>query len=72
MDHLRYFIFNEQSDWKIEFDGQVFGDFRSEQEAMSKAIENAFLHSMKGYKVDILIQDKMTGQFKLAWSYGRP
>jgi preprotein translocase subunit SecF len=71
MAHLRYFVFDEQSNWKIDFNGKIYGNFRSEQEAVSKAIEEAFSKSMSGHKAEILIRDKATGQFKLAWSYGR-
>ena len=71
MAHLRYFVFDDHSDWKIDFNGKIYGNFRSEQEAMSKAIEEAFSNSMSGHKAEILIRDKATGQFKLAWSYGR-
>jgi hypothetical protein len=71
MAHLRYFVFDDQSTWKIDLNGQLYGDFRSEQEAVSKAIENAFSNSMSGHKTDILVRDKATGHFKVAWSYGR-
>lgn len=71
MAHLKYFVFEEQNDWKIGFNGQVLGDFLSEQAAMSKAIERAFSNSMRGHKADILVRDKATGAFKVAWSYGR-
>lgn len=71
MSHLRYFVFDDQGAWKIDLNGQLYGDFRSEQEAISKAIENAFSNSMGGHKAEILIRDKVTGDFKVAWSYGR-
>ena len=71
MAHLRYFVFSEQDNWKINFDGQIYGDFGSEQEAVSKAVESAFAKSMGGHKVEILVRDKATGGFKVAWSYGR-
>jgi hypothetical protein len=50
MAHLRYLVFDDHSVWKIDFNGQLYGDFRSEQEAVSKAIENAFSNSMSGHK----------------------
>ena len=71
MAHLQYFVFDDRDTWKINFNGQVYGDFRSEQEAISKAIENAFANSMSGHKTDILVRDKINGQYKIAWSYGR-
>jgi hypothetical protein len=71
MSHLRYFVLDDQGSWKIGFNGQLYGDFRSEQEALSKAIESAFSDSMSGHKADILIRDKGTDHFKVAWSYGR-
>jgi hypothetical protein len=71
MAHLRYFVFEEQSNWKIGLDGQVLGGFLSEQAAMSTAIERAFSNSMHGHKAEILVRDKNTGAFKVAWSYGR-
>jgi hypothetical protein len=71
MAHLRYFVVDDQSVWKIDFNGQLYGDFQSEREAVSNAIEKAFSDSMSGHKADILIRDKVTGHFKVAWSYGR-
>jgi hypothetical protein len=71
MAHLRYFVLDDQNAWKIDLNGELYGNFRSEQEAVSKAIENAFSKSMSGHKAEILIRDKVTGQFKVAWSYGR-
>jgi hypothetical protein len=71
MAHLRYFVSDELSQWNIDFNGQRYGAYRSEQEAVSKAIEKAFEASMSGHKAEILVRDKSTGQFKVAWSYGR-
>ena len=71
MAHLRYFVFEDHSHWKVGIDGQVLGDYRSEQAAMSSAIERAFSHSMRGHKAEILVRDKDSGAFKVAWSYGR-
>ena len=69
--HLRYFVFEDQSDWKIGLDNQVIGNFLSEQAALSTAIERAFSNSMRGHKAEILVRDKDTGAFKVAWRYGR-
>jgi len=71
MAHLRYFVFGDQTDWKIDFNGQVYGEYRSEQEAISKAIEDAFTKSMSGHQAEILVRDEKTGKFKVAWRYGR-
>jgi hypothetical protein len=71
MAHLQYFIFEDHHHWKIGCDGQIFGDFASEQAAMSRAIERAFSNSMRGHKAEILVRDQKTGAFKVAWSYGR-
>ena len=71
MAHLRYFVTDDHNQWNIDFDGRRYGAYRSEQEAVSKAIEKAFQDSMSGHKAEILVRDKITGQFKVAWSYGR-
>ena len=71
MAHLQYFVFDDHGAWKVDFDGQLYGDFQSEQEAISKATESAFSNSMSGHKAEILLRDKVTGHFRVAWSYGR-
>jgi len=71
MAHLQYFVFEDQSHWKIGCDGQVSGDFPTEQAAVSRAIERAFFNSMRGHRAEILVRDGNTGAFKVAWSYGR-
>jgi len=71
MANTRYFIFEDHNHWRIDFGGRTYGDFKNEQQALSKAIEQAFADSMRGHKAEILVRDERTGQFKVAWTYGR-
>jgi hypothetical protein len=70
MAHLKYLIVYAQGQWKINHNGQLYGSYQTEKQAVSSAIEAAFSDSMRGHKVEVLTQDRL-GELKAVCSYGR-
>ena len=70
MAHLQYLIVGDQGQWKISHNGQVFGNFQTEEQAISCAVEAAFSSSMNGHKAEVLTRDKL-GELKVVCLYGR-
>jgi hypothetical protein len=70
MAHLKYLIVSDQGQWKINHDGQVFGNYQSEQQAISRAMEAAFSSAMSGHKAEVVTQGRL-GELKVVCVYGR-
>jgi len=70
MAHLQYLVLYDQGQWKISHDDRFYGSYETEQQAVSRAMEEAFSNSMNGHKAEVLSKDLM-GEFMVECSYGR-
>jgi hypothetical protein len=70
MAHLKYLIAGDRGQWNIQCNGQTLGPYQTEKQAISNAIEVAFLNSMRGHEVEVLTQG-LLGELKLVCAYGR-
>jgi hypothetical protein len=65
----RYFVVRRQDVWFIRFDGEEFGPYKTEREAMLFAIDAAHKLGAQGEATEVLLMDE-NEEAKPAWSYG--
>jgi hypothetical protein len=65
----RYFVGRRQDVWFIRFDGEEFGPYKTEREAMLFAIDAAHKLGVQGEATEVLLVDE-NDEAKPAWSYG--
>ena len=71
MAHSRYFIFQHNNHWLIEFDGQECGPYKSKAEAMLFAIDAAHKFGKKsGIITEVCLRAK-NGRFRPKWTFGQ-
>jgi hypothetical protein len=66
----RYLVVRHQDAWLIKFDGEEYGPYASEREAMLFAIDAAQKLGEQGEDTEVLRIDEY-GDTQLAWTYGR-
>jgi hypothetical protein len=65
-----YLVAREREGWFIDFDGERFGPYISEREALLFAIDAAHALGLKGEPTRVLSRDE-TGEHNIAWTYGQ-
>jgi hypothetical protein len=70
MPQARYFVVQEHEAWKIKFDDEDYGPYRSRGEAMLFAIEAAQQLGEHGRTADVCLMGE-NGHFLPTWTYGR-
>jgi hypothetical protein len=65
-----YLVAREREGWFIDFDGERFGPYISEREALLFAIEAAHALGLKGEPTRVLSRDEI-GEHNVAWTYGQ-
>jgi hypothetical protein len=63
-----YLVAREREGWFIDFDGERFGPYISEREALLFAIDAAHALGLKGEPTRVLSRDE-TGGRNIAWTY---
>jgi hypothetical protein len=64
-----YLVTRERDTWFIEFDGEQFGPYNTEREALLFAIDAAHNLGDKGELTRVLSRDE-AGEDTAAWTYG--
>jgi hypothetical protein len=67
MPTARYFIVREQEDWLIKYDGEVFGPYKTQNEAMVFAIEAAQKLETYGEIAEVCLMGE-NGHFHTEWT----
>jgi len=67
--HTRYLVARQEDGWVISFNGEQFGPYKSEREALLFAIDAAQKLGEQGGAAQVLLADE-SGEAKSAWSYG--
>jgi hypothetical protein len=62
----RYIVTRRQAAWLILFDGQAFGPYRSEREALLFAVDAACKLARQGEQSEVLRNDE-TGAQRVVW-----
>ncbi len=67
---VRYLIVRESDVWFIKFDGEQFGPYKSEREAMLFAVDAAHSLGTQGEPTEVLLVDE-AGDLQPVWTYGQ-
>ena len=65
----RYLVVRQEDVWFIKFDGEEFGPYQSEREAMLFAVEAAHKLGEQGEDTQVLRLDE-NGEMNPVWTYG--
>lgn len=65
----RYCIRRQEDAWFIQFDGEDYGPYKSESEAMLFAVDAANKLGEQGEATQVVLIDE-TGQVEPAWTFG--
>ena len=67
----RYLVVRHQNEWVIKFEGEEFGPYKSQGEAMLFAIDAAQKLGEQDDPTEVLVMGE-AGEAKTAWTYGQP
>jgi hypothetical protein len=67
----KYFIVQSGGEWKIKFRNQLFGPYRSRDEALLFAIDAARDIGERESAAQVLVEE-VKDRFVTRWSYGEP
>ncbi len=67
---IRYLVVREGDVWFIKFDGEEYGPYKTEREAMLFAIDAAHKLGGQGEPTEVLLVDE-AGDLQPAWTYGQ-
>jgi hypothetical protein len=67
--HTRYIVVRQDDVWFIKFDGDEYGPYKSEREAMLLAIDAAHRLGESGEESQVLLMDEHGNQV-VAWTHG--
>jgi len=65
----RYLVVRQEDVWFIKFDGEEYGPYQSEREAMLFAVDAAHKLGEQGEDTEVLQADE-NGQARRVWTYG--
>ena len=66
----RYLVVRQESVWLIKFDGEEYGPYKTEREAIRFAIEAANMLGAQGEQTEVRQIDE-NGEARFVWRYGR-
>ena len=69
-EHTSYVVVRREDVWFIQFNGQEYGPYKTEREALLFAIDAAHKLGEKGAETQVLGVDE-AGKTRPAWTYGR-
>ncbi len=67
----QYFVVQSGDEWKIKFRDEVFGPYRSREEALLFAIDAAQAIGERENAAQVLVED-VKDHFLTKWTYGEP
>jgi hypothetical protein len=67
----RYFVVQSGGEWRIKFRNQVFGPYRSRDEALLFAIDAARGIGKRESAAQVLVEE-VKDRFLTRWTYGAP
>jgi hypothetical protein len=69
MARAQYFVVLHENQWKIKYEGQHYGPYASQREAIRFAVDAAHKHGGQGHDAQVLVQGQ-NNQFRAEWTYG--
>jgi len=65
----QYFVVHSGDEWKIKFRDEMFGPYRSREEALLFAIDAAKAIGEREHAAQVLVED-LKDHFVTTWTYG--
>jgi hypothetical protein len=69
MARAQYFVVKHQGQWKIKFEGQHYGPYPTQAEAIRAAVDAAHDSGKRGVDAQVLVQSS-DNTFRTEWTYG--
>lgn len=69
MARTQYVVIHHQGQWKISFEGKLYGPYDTQAAAIRKAVDAAHEAGKKGHDSQVLIQGT-DNKFRTEWTYG--
>lgn len=69
MARHKYYVVLHQGEWKIKYGEKHFGPYRTQADAIRKAVDAAHKVGDKGGEAQVLVQGK-DNKFRTEWTYG--
>jgi hypothetical protein len=66
----RYLVVRQQDLWFIKFDGEEYGPYQTEREAMLFAVDAAHKLGEQSEETEVLLMDE-NGEPRAVWTYGQ-
>jgi hypothetical protein len=68
--YTRYHVVRQEDSWFIKFDGEEYGPYQTDREAMLFAIDAAQKLGERGEETQVLLTDENRNPLKV-WTYGQ-
>jgi hypothetical protein len=65
----RYFVVLDDGEWKINFQGNDYGPYLSQQAAIRAAVDAAHKSGSSGHDAQVIVQGS-DHEFRTEWTYG--
>lgn len=69
MARAQYFVVLHQGQWKIGFQGEHYGPYQTQAEAIRYAVDAAQEAGRQNHDAQVLVQGR-DNQFRTEWTYG--
>jgi hypothetical protein len=69
MSRAQYFVVLHEDEWKVKLDGQHYGPYSTQEDAIRAAVDAAHKAGERGYDAQVLVQGR-NHQFRTEWTYG--
>lgn len=66
-----YYVVFHQNEWKIKYDNEHYGPYKTQREAYEVAVDAAQKAGAKGEQAQVFIQRRDNNQFRVEWTYGK-
>ena len=70
MARAQYVVVLHDNEWKISFNGQHYGPYNSQRDAIRVAVDTAHKAGGQGFDAQVLVQGTNQNQFRTEWTYG--
>ncbi len=69
MARAQYIVVLNEWEWKVSHEGEYYGPFKTQAEAIRAAVDIAHKSGQQGHDAQVLVQGR-DNQFRTAWTYG--
>jgi hypothetical protein len=69
MARAHYYVVLHEGEWKIKLNGEHYGPYKTQREAIQVAVDVANKSGIQGHDAQVLVQGE-NHQFRTEWTYG--